>query len=175
MRVWFHPHTSQRMRGLLSQAFAEPSLRSECVLLSSPTVPSISVFWQAVALLEPTYLFNDPLERIQNIRLSQYGYGAKWAKKNLGFQFPGVCKLGLSISVPQNGADRALFGHDLQLYRSVVRSFTHTLSVSMRFGPPCLHIYPSHLQASVLGQLLCRYMLTPIPVLLTRLRYSWLR
>ena len=122
------------MRGLLSQACAQPSLRSECVLLSSPTVPSISVFWQAVALLEPTYFFRDPLERIQNMRLSQCGYGAEWAKMNLGFQFPGVCKLGLSISVPQNGSDKALVGHDFQLYRSVVRSFTHTLSAFPFFG-----------------------------------------
>ena len=81
-----------------------------------------------MALLEPTYFFRDPLERIQNMRLSQCGYGAEWAKKNLVFQFPGVCKLGLSISVPQSDSDKALFRCDFQLYRSAVRSFTHALS-----------------------------------------------
>ena len=110
--------------------------------------PEHFCFLQAVALLEPTYFFNDPLERIQNIRLNQYGYGAKWAKKKLGFQFPGVCKLGLSISVPQNGSDKAFFGHDFQLYRSVVRCFTQALPAFPFFGPPCLHIYPFHLHSS---------------------------
>ena len=79
-------------------------------------------FWQAVALFEPTYFINDPLERIQNIRLSQYGYGAKWAKKNLGFQFPGVCKLGLSI----------LFLKTAQIKLCLVMTFS---SIALLFAP----------------------------------------